>query len=422
LSVFFKRHQWSPVPIKPLNILLVDGSSDYSALVSQWLCGDPSLQEFKVIWSDSLASAIFRLEKGDIDLILVELGLPDSEGIETFNALRGRAELLPIIVLGAGDNQALALQTIRHGAEDYLVKPTCTAELLIRTLRHSAVRHQVVIHRNRAQECPNVARVIGVLGGTGGAGATTVACVLAQELRHQTGQATLLMDLDTNPGLVGFAMGVDPQFTVQDLATNTSRLDWSLWDGIVMRHKGGADILASSKTVEESDPDIDGLRKIISFASNYYRWIVMDLGRLNRTTRQLLPGASDVVLVSAQDIPALQQCKHAIGILRGAGIEGKRVRLILNRIHDDQQLSRGELENLFGMPITAILPPAHRDLWDAYLTKRRRPSVAGSFRAAVTDMTRKMAGLADEEPKRPSTSFAPLTDIFRHKNAFAITR
>jgi hypothetical protein len=189
-----------------------------------------------------------------------------------------------------------------------------------------------------------------------------------------------------------------------------------------MRHKGGADILASSKTVEESDPDIDGLRKIISFASNYYRWIVMDLGRLNRTTRQLLPGASDVVLVSAQDIPALQQCKHAIGILRGAGIEGKRVRLVLNRIHDDQQLSRGELENLFGMPIAAILPPAHRDLWDAYLTKRRLPSVAGSFRSALTDMTRKMAGLADEEPKRPSMSFSPLTDIFRHKNAFAITR
>ena len=73
-----------------LNVLLVEDSPQYSALVVRWLSGDPSKAEFALIWTDSLASALARLEKRDIDLILVDLGLPDCDGLPTFEALRAK--------------------------------------------------------------------------------------------------------------------------------------------------------------------------------------------------------------------------------------------------------------------------------------------------------------------------------------------
>jgi pilus assembly protein CpaE len=259
-----------------------------------------------------------------------------------------------------------------------------------------------------------LARVIGVLGGAGGAGTTTVACVLAAELRNRTDQPTLLIDLDSSPGLVSFAMGIEPQFTVQDLACNTSRLDLSLWEGMITHSPGSPDILASARAVTAPDSDAENLRTVVNFAANHYRWIVMDLGRLSPTSKKLLPAATDIILVSAQSISALHQCKHAIETIHDLGVEDDRVRLILNRIHEGQPLPRKELENLFGVPIAAVLPPAHEDLQDAYLD-RRLPNVTGSFRIALGEVVRKMAGLPGEAPKWSRLSLTSLAERFRRR-------
>jgi Flp pilus assembly CpaE family ATPase len=401
--------------VKSVNILLIEDSPDYASLVLHWVSKVPNAGEFKLVWTDSLAAALARLEQGDIDLILMDLGLPDSDGLATFLALRSRNSDLPIIVLSGSDSEALALQTIQQGAQDYLVKSSCTADLLLRTVRHAVVRHGSVSHQARTGASAKHGRIIGILGGSGGVGATTAACVLAAELRHHTDQPTLLMDMDLNSGLVGFTMGIDAQYSLKDAVENADRLDQSIWDGLITQRPGSLDILTASTTIESDNMDARGLGKVLSFAETHYRWIVMDLGRLNPTSARLLRSAGDIFLVSTQSIPALHQCKRTVERIHDLGINHEQIRLILNQTSAEENMSGKDIENLFGVQIGATLPPAHEELCNAYL-KKRLPSVTSGFRVALTGIARKLADLPPEQVKRPLLSLASLRNRFQPKS------
>jgi pilus assembly protein CpaE len=97
---------------------------------------------------------------------------------------------VPFVILSSADAESLALETIQDGAENYIVKSSCTPALLCRALRYAVAKH--------VAEVASRTRVIGVIGAKGGVGATTVACNLATELRVQTGKRVLLADMDVN--------------------------------------------------------------------------------------------------------------------------------------------------------------------------------------------------------------------------------
>jgi Flp pilus assembly CpaE family ATPase len=390
--------------MKPLCVLLVEDDSDYAALVLRWLSADPSNAEFVLNWTDSLSAALARLEEGGIDLILLDLGLPDSDGLPTFEAIRKKAADLPIVILSGADDEALALQTIQEGAQDYMIKFSCSPDLLMRTLRHTAVRYRSN-RRNTAAEASSTT-VIGVVSGSGGAGATTVASVLAAELRHHADLATLLIDLDVSPGLVAFTTGIDPQYSVHDALECADRLDKSIWEGIVTRRAGNLDVLASTRAMAASHLAIENLRMLITFARTCYRFVVADLGRINHFSKQVLQGVDEVILVTGPGISALHQCKQAVQIFHDLGVPQDHVRLILNRKDPANRLTGKEIQTLFGIEIDATLPPSYEDLYTACLQKRL-PAVTSDFRLALAAVARNLAGL----PETPKRSFLSLTSI-----------
>ena len=394
----------------PIRVLLIEDSPDYASLVLRWLAAYEDQREFTLLWTDSLSAGLARLAQGGIDLILMDLGLPDSDGLDTFVTLRSHEREVPIIVLSGTDGEAMALRTIQLGAQDYLVKSTCTPEHLIRTLRHALVRHELL---SSLTSLPSAkARIVGVMGSAGGVGATIVACVLAAELRHHTDLATLLIDLDSSPGLVAFTMGVEPEFSIEDAADRADSLDSSTWERLITRRPGNLDILAAPRTIREGVAAMASVREVLRFAAAHYRWIVLDLGRLNQQSAQLIHCADDVILVSGETLPALHQCKQAIESLHTLGIDAKRVRLILNQKREGDLLSQKDIENMFGIRIEAILPPAHEDLWNANL-KKRLPNVTGDFRLALTEVSRKMGGLPQEMPKESLLSLTGLRNRFQ---------
>jgi Flp pilus assembly CpaE family ATPase len=398
--------------MKTLCVLLIEDDPDYAALVQRWLSPDTKAPEFVLNWTDSLAAALTRLDQGGVDLILMDLGLPDSKDFKTFASVRAKAPDLPIVILSGGDDEALALETIQQGAQDYLIKLTCQPEMLVRTLRHTIVRHRSMPRDGVSKE-KSRARVIGIIGASGGAGVTTIASVLAAELRFQTEQNTLLMDLDLSPGLVAFTTGVEPQYSVHDAMDNADRLDKSIWDGIITQRSGNLDILAASPAKAASDFDLDRTRQLLDFAGSIYQWVVMDLGRLNHFSKKVAGWADEVILVTGPAIPALHQCKHAVELLEGLGIDRERIRLILNRKETVHRLSPKEIQKLFGIEIDAVLRPSHDDLYQACLQKRL-PAVTSDFREALTALARKLAGLPDLRPSVLMRPLVSITEKLRH--------
>lgn len=101
--------------------------------------------EAALVWARTLAEALAVLAVDSPDLVLLDLGLPDSFGLQTFLRVKHAAPTLPIIVLTASDDEALAVLALRAGAQDFLVKGRVDADLLRRAIRYA-------VERNRAEK------------------------------------------------------------------------------------------------------------------------------------------------------------------------------------------------------------------------------------------------------------------------------
>jgi pilus assembly protein CpaE len=390
---------------KILTVLLIEDNPEYAALVQRWLSPKEDI-EFVLNWADSLLAGLNRLDKGNVDAILLDLGLPDSRGFETFTTTKLHASGIPILILSGSETESLALQKIQQGAEDYyIMKSACDGTLLVKALRHAVGRSS-----QRAPEvtAPDQGAVIGVMGAKGGVGATTFACNLALELRRQADQRVLVADLDVNAGLVSFLMKTGVEHSILDAVANIHRLNHSFWNGIVAHGPGGVDIMPSPNLLGVDSADIHKIRDVLVLIRSFYRWTVLDLGRVASLSLSLLDQASELYLVTTVNVPALHEAKRTIGVLMRAGLEPDRLRLIVNQV-GTEEFSGSELGRLFGFPVYAKLPAAARELNDACV-KGQLLGANSDYRARIANLAQKMSGPHKETPCGPVADLGLLAD------------
>ena len=119
-------------------LLVEDGAED--ALLIRTLLERAKRGRFLIRQADSLSGATAELAGGDIDAVLLDLLLPDSNGLETFEKLQSRFPTVPILVLTAAENEALADLAIRRGAQDYLHKAELDSAVVVRAIRYAIER------------------------------------------------------------------------------------------------------------------------------------------------------------------------------------------------------------------------------------------------------------------------------------------
>jgi len=100
----------------PINVLLVEDSPTDALLLREALAGEDSVQ-FRTAHVERLAEALKYLQEQQFDLILLDLGLPDSQGLDTFSRVHDHAPQVPIVVLTGLDDDTLALRAVQEGAQ-----------------------------------------------------------------------------------------------------------------------------------------------------------------------------------------------------------------------------------------------------------------------------------------------------------------
>ena len=135
--------------ITPCRVLLVEDDPGDASLVRQTLRASTE-QKFETAVSTTLAEARQRLQGAAFDVLLLDLGLPDSSGMDTVNAIAAIAHAPPFIVLTGHSDKALALRTLKAGAQDYLTKGEFNTESLVRTLHYAIERKQAESRLNLA--------------------------------------------------------------------------------------------------------------------------------------------------------------------------------------------------------------------------------------------------------------------------------
>jgi two-component system cell cycle response regulator len=123
----------------PIRILLIEDNPDDIVIVERSLRSD--IQSYSITASDCVAQSLPLLDERMADLILLDLGLPDSTGLESFHRLRAQAPDVPIIILTGEANLVTAREAVRNGAQDYLIKGQLEGNLLLHAVHYAAERH-----------------------------------------------------------------------------------------------------------------------------------------------------------------------------------------------------------------------------------------------------------------------------------------
>ncbi len=175
---------------KETKLLIVENDLDDYYIVTSLLNKDRKRQ-YKIKQVSGLSDAVTLLEKEYFDVILLDLGLEDSSGLQTLRELTAVVENIPIVVLTGVDDETFGQQAIQLGAEDYISKSALEASLLTRIIAYAIERHRLLVKIKRQAEedpltsLPNRTYLC-----------DTLETLIKQSERNQAKVAVALMDLD----------------------------------------------------------------------------------------------------------------------------------------------------------------------------------------------------------------------------------
>jgi len=150
--------------LKEISPLLIEDNPGDARLIEEYL--KESFLEFQhtVEAVSSLEKGIDILQDRDIDVILLDLSLPDSFGLQTFEEIQAQAETVPIIVLTGLDDEELGIKAVRAGAQDFLTKKRLNANLLSRSISYAIQRNRLNRQLEKSEERLREAQRLAQLG------------------------------------------------------------------------------------------------------------------------------------------------------------------------------------------------------------------------------------------------------------------
>ena len=133
-----------------LSVLIVEDFEEHVRFLTELLASKP--ETFTILVAATLEEARGHLFADDVDVVLLDLTLPDSEGLDTFSRMTKDFPNVPVVVLSGIQDVDLALETVQRGAQDYLVKGHVDNDLLTRSIQYAVERKRTQLQLQRANE------------------------------------------------------------------------------------------------------------------------------------------------------------------------------------------------------------------------------------------------------------------------------
>ncbi len=133
---------------EPVLVLMIEDDTDYAMVLQSRLRSDVKYR-FSPIHVHTLEEGLRELGTRQVDLVLLDLHLPDSQGMEAFSRVRARSPLVPVVILSGMDDETVALDALKAGAQDYIIKGQVDGKFLTRILNYNLERSRLQMELQR---------------------------------------------------------------------------------------------------------------------------------------------------------------------------------------------------------------------------------------------------------------------------------
>lgn len=289
-----------------------------------------------------------RIAHTGADLVVVVLSPKLDAPLAVLREVRRKVSALVLAVGSSGASQ-WQLEAIRAGA-DYYVPEEELRSYLEAVLERLQPRP---VHVSRAQR----GRLVAVVAGSSGSGATTLAVNLAAAFTKHCGRS-LLFDLNLGGGDAATLLNLKPFHTLAELCSNTEGMDQVMFDRSLTRHDGGIALLAPSQSFKEiKQVTPQGVKKALGLGRASFPVVVADLADFfHAEQEETLREADVILLVFRLDFTSLRNTRRTLDYLEQVSGVSSKIRLVANRCGQSNELPAWKVEEALGVPISHSIP------------------------------------------------------------------
>jgi len=331
------------------------------------------------------------------DAIIMDLDSNPEYALELVENICANSVATVMVYSGKADSDLL-VRCMRAGAREFLTVPfsaTVMAEALVR----AAARRPA-----KRAERKSIGRLFAFMGAKGGAGVTMMACNFAVALAQESGQSTLLIDLDLPLGDAALNMGIVAEFSTINALQASDRLDSSFLSKLLVKHSSGVSVLAAPGRFLQYQPTNDAIDKLLAVGRQDFDNVVVDVGsRLDLTGTALFRDASVIYLVTQAGISELRNSNRLISQFFNAG--GPKLEIVVNR-YEPRTLGVSEEHITKALTREAQwkIPNDYASVQQMQISATPLVLTDSLIARKIRNMAREAIGLPEEKPKKKGFS------------------
>ncbi|TGE32432.1 response regulator [Desulfosporosinus sp. Sb-LF] len=386
--------------MKRISVLIVDDISDTRDSIRRLLQFEDDMEVIGEAGSGS--EAILMAEEKRPDIILMDINMPEMDGIRTTELMALRVPESSVIIMSVQGEQAYLRRAMMAGAREYIIKPFNGGELasviakvseMDQRKRDALGEHSKVFVDSKMRN----GQIISFFSTKGGVGNTTLATNLAVQLASSGKWRVLLIDLNLQFGDVAVFLNLVPKRTIADL-TQSGPIKFSEIQSYFLTHSSGLQVLAAPTRPEYAELiTAEHVEQILTEVKAHFDFIICDnVSRFEDISLVSFDAATQIWLVVAMDVPTLKNAKLSLEVIEGLHHTPK-VHVVLNRSSKEMGMDPHDVEKSLNVKISYEIPSDGRALVAAL--NRGVPFVMSHSQIKVSEAIRKMAEeLTSSEP------------------------
>ena len=370
--------------------------------------------DIEVVGSASSGNEAIELaESLHPDVVLMDINMPDMDGIQATEQLSTRAPMSAVVMMSVQGEADYLRRSMLAGAREFLVKPFSSDELtgairqvygrerdkMSRLTIQTATQGGSTNGTVHAEGDREPGRVIAVFSPKGGVGRTTIAVNLGVAAASSLGKKTVVMDASFQFGDVGVLLNLNPKNkSISEAISDLEHETPETMENWVIGHSSGVKVLLAPPGPEQADHVTPAVvKRVLELLRASHDLVIVDCTtHFSDTTLSILDAADSILTVLSLEITSIKNMRLFLEVAEQLGYDRNKVRLVLNRADSTLGIRVADIESSIGRKIEHTIVSDGRSV--VYALNRGIPFVISNREAQVSqDILRLATSVAGEQ-------------------------